>query len=61
MRTFALALEPTSEAGLAAARETLGGLVRVDVGDGELTLPVPSLGIHQALAVRLFAVQSPAA
>ena len=38
---------------------------RVDVGDGELTLPVPSLGIHQALAVRIFAAgrraQSPAA
>jgi hypothetical protein len=38
---------------------------RVEVPDGELALPVPSLGLHQALAVRVFAAgrraQSPAA
>ncbi len=36
VRTFALALEPASEAGLAATRDTLGSLVRVDVKNRDL-------------------------
>jgi hypothetical protein len=36
VKSFALALEPASEAGLAAAREALGSLVRIDVAAAEL-------------------------
>jgi hypothetical protein len=36
VRVFALSLEPTSEAGLAATRDALGSLVRVEVQGGDL-------------------------
>ncbi len=36
VRTFALALDPASEAGLRAAGEVLGSLARIDVSSGEL-------------------------
>jgi hypothetical protein len=47
VRVFALTLEPTSEAGLAATRDALGSLVRVDVQGGDLERALD--GIRQRL------------
>jgi VWA domain-containing protein len=43
VRSFAVTLEPTSEAGLDAARQTLGSLVRIDVESGDLAKALASV------------------